>query len=212
MGVTHRGSKEQRELRGHTPSSKLPYPPRCRQQSAHQHSKADVGRRGSRQREGLKSRRRPHPGLSSCHLCYDSPSRGSGLSHFSLTRTQELSGLCPWALLPVLTQSKVGGGWGGGNNSRVLGHTYEDVAGTPASDTPQSPTLPRTEGGSVIPDSWSDSPRVRKTLKVILCLSTFCDRRFTTPWGRPLHLGELWQLEPLPYTLPKLSFSLHWGP
>lgn len=30
-----------------------------------------------------------------------------------------------------------------------------DVAATLASDTAKFPTLPRTEGGSVIPDSWS---------------------------------------------------------
>lgn len=39
------------------------------------------------------------------------------------------------------------------------------------------------------------SPQVGKTLKVILHLSTFCDRRFTPSRGRALHLTERWQLE-----------------
>lgn len=118
MGVAHRGSKERRELRVHT-LSKLPYPPRCRQQGAHQPPKAKAGRRGSRQREELKSRRRPQPGLSFPLAIFVMTVLQEALA-VPLSSDQDLG--IVWSL-PQGTIASIdtikGGGWGGGGNNSI---------------------------------------------------------------------------------------------
>ena len=54
----------------------------------------------------------------------------------------------------LLTVAKVVHGGGGGVTLGIGVVSIRDTAATHASDTAKSPTLPRTEGDSVIPDSW----------------------------------------------------------
>lgn len=199
MGVSHRRIKEWWEFRVNTPSSKLLSPQRCKEQATHQPFWGWDWEEGPQ----TKVRDKVPPGPFSHHLLSNSPATGSGLSQFSLTRSHELSGFCPWALMSIIDRSKDCGWEQGVEPTLDFGVL---PMGTQLIHKPQTQLNPwLSKDWRRFCHSWfmqSLSPKVEKTLKVILCLSTFCDRRFTTSWGRPLHLGERWQLE---------GSSLHWA-
>lgn len=201
MGVSHRGITEWREVKGWYSFSKITSSnpgANSRVHTSHPEAEAEAGRRSSRQREGLQSGKRPHPGHSTCHFPFDSPAGGSSLSHFALTRSQELSGLWLWP--------------GGGTKPTLEFWGFvpmRDMAGTQASDVTKSSALPRTEGGSVIPDSWSHwVPKLERPERSLYAWAPFVTGDFLPP-----EAGHSTSQSPDSWNaLPPTESSFLWGP
>lgn len=208
MGVSHWGIQEGQEFRIDTPSLQLLYSLSCKQQGTHCPPMAEAGRRRSRMR-GLKSARKPRLGIW-LTVFFRTVLQGLGLAPLCSDQESGIVCLCPWAVQPVTDSSK-GCEWKWAwSDSRIWGCvSLNEAQLEPMPQTQLSPQ--HTQGRKEAASFWfmeSLSPQVGKTLKVILCLSTFRDRRFTASWGSPLHLGELWQLErtSLPWAQSELFF------
>ena len=196
MGVSHWGIQGGQEFRIDAPSLQLLYSLSCKQQGIHCPPRAEAGRRSSRMREGLKSARKPRPGIW-LTMFFRTVLRGLRLTPLCSDQESGIICLCPWAAQPVTDSSESCEWKWAWSDSRTCGCV--SLNATQQVPMPQTQLSPQhTQGRKEAASFWfmeSLSSQLGKTLKVILCLSTFHNRRFTASRGSPLNLGELWQSE-----------------